>query len=560
MSQSPASAVPVPVPAAPPNPLAAPWARTAAALGPRRLWLIGGVAAAMLGAMAWLATSGPGDMGYLYTDLAPGEARSITEQLTQTGTPFELSADGTAIMAPRARLAELRMGLADEALGGPLGYAILDAQPAFGLSAARERLDATRAIEGELARSIATLQPVTSARVHLVIPERGLLVQNPRPASASVTVNVRGSLTAENIAAIRHLVSAAVADLAPDAVAVVDQKGRLLARAGSGAVGGGGDGGDLDSRAAATAARMRAEIEAMLAPIVGADKVRAEVSVELDRDQRREEVREYDPDRQVIARQTSVESANRQQSSDTAGAAAVSEQLPGGAPAVAGGGGALTTGNETSEEITYENSRADRTIITVPGGVKRLTVAVMVDSGGKPMPAAQVERLRRLVENAVGYDEARGDNVAVEPLAFVRPTAAADPGTDWLAALPLGGLLDLAKLALVAAAGIYALRLIRRGPGERGTPAPMDPAALPGPAAADEAGSAGTAPPPGMIAANPLPSLIASGPTSLARLEEEIAAAGAEGGIKAASLARLGGAIAANPIESTAVIRKWMNQ
>ena len=140
-----------------------------AQLGPKRLMIMGGVAAVLLLALAAVALRGEDTtMGYLYTDLDPGSAASITEKLKAQNVPFELSADGTAIMAPQDKLAELRMAMAGEQLGGKIGYEVLDEEQPFGVSSSRAKLNETRAIEGELVKSIQSLDQISAARVHLV--------------------------------------------------------------------------------------------------------------------------------------------------------------------------------------------------------------------------------------------------------------------------------------------------------------------------------------------------------------------------------------------------------
>lgn len=134
-------------------------------IGRQRLLLMGGIAAALLAVLAVVATrGGDSSMGFLYTDLDPSAAQSIAEKLKAQNVAFQLSADGTSIMAPEDKLAELRMGMAGEKLGGKIGYDVLDEEEPFGVSASRAKMNETRAIEGELARSVETLQSISRAR------------------------------------------------------------------------------------------------------------------------------------------------------------------------------------------------------------------------------------------------------------------------------------------------------------------------------------------------------------------------------------------------------------
>ncbi|WP_395328314.1 flagellar basal-body MS-ring/collar protein FliF [Novosphingobium sp. BL-8H] len=528
-------------------------------IGARRALLMGGVALAMLGALAWVAFRTPtSEMGYLYTDLDPAGAQSITEKLKAQNVPFQLSADGTAVMAPVDKLAELRMTLAGEQLGGKIGYEVLDAEEPFGVSSSRAKLNETRAIEGELARSIETLEKVSKARVHIVMPERAMFETEPRKASAAVTVKTAGRLPNETVQAIRYLVSSSVPDLAPEAVSIVDQTGALLARAGDGGAGGSGD---IEERQSAMEGRLRDEIEAMIEPIVGQGKVRAEVAAVLERDQVREESEVYDPNTQVVAHQVTVES-NDQNDENAAGArgASVATQLPDNQGNVNGTGGdsRRSARNETSEDTTYQNSRTNKVAVRTPGQVKRLTVAVMVDGGPQGLPAPQVQRLQRLVENAVGFDAARGDSVVVENMSFNTP-ADIDGAS---AGLPFGltwdRLFDVLKILLVGGIALIGLRMLKP---KLALPAPA-PQLLEGVVEKSAIDSE-------MLA---LGERAADGDEEAMRrleqlrgengeplLDQEIALAQVDGRIKLSALRRIGDAISASPAESASVIRQWMN-
>ncbi|CAN5249289.1 flagellar basal-body MS-ring/collar protein FliF [soil metagenome] len=430
-------------------------------IGTRRMYLMGGVAIALLGALTFLAFRGSSaEMGYLYTDLDPSAAQSISQKLSAQNVKFQISGDGTAIMAPTDQLAQLRMSMAGEQVGGKIGYDVLDSASPFGLSSSREKMDETRAIEGELARSIGTLESVSSARVHIVMPERAVFAEEGRKATAGVTVRTRGRLSPENVQAIRYLVSSSVPELSPASVSIVDQTCRLLARAGDA---GATTDAETDAMQQATEERLRTQIESLIEPIVGAGKVRAEVSAAIDRDSRREESQTFDPDKQVIAHQTSVNTGDQsQENNPSAQGASVSTQLPGGTPPAAAGSGDTRQANskQTSEDTTYDNTRTNAVVVRQPGALKRLTVAVMIDSGAKPLPAAQIQRLTTLVQNAVGYDAQRGDSVAIENMAFAQPEEVAPLG-GFLDSLPKDQLFNVLKLLVIGGIGLFALTMMR---------------------------------------------------------------------------------------------------
>lgn len=526
-----------------------------AQLGPKRLMLMGGVAAVLLVALAFVATRGSNpQMGFLFTDLDPSAAAAITEKLKAQNVEYQLSADGTSVMAPQDKLAELRMSLAGEKLGGKIGYEVLDEEQPFGVSASRAKLNETRAIEGELSKSIQTIQDVSAARVHIVLPERAMFANESRKATAAVTVKTRGRLSSETIASIRYLVASSVPELSPDAVSVVDQTGALLARAGDPGSAGAGD---ADERQQAVETKLRAEIEALLEPIVGQGKVRAEVSAQIDRDQTREEATLYDPDKQVIARQVSVETGDQNRENDAGPqTTSVGNQLPEtqGQAAAGLGTSRQSASNQTSEDTTYDNSATRTVTLRAPGKVTRLSVAVMVDGGEKGLPQPQIDRLQRLVENAVGADTERGDSVVVESMKFNADDSLADKNGGIFSNLPMDRIWSLLQLVVIGVVGLVALRMLK----PKTVPAP--------PGEEAQIHLAGQSPEMLALAeraadgdADAMERLESMNGSEQALLDQEIALAQVDGRIKLSALRRIGETISASPPEAASVIRQWMN-
>lgn len=524
-------------------------------IGMRRAMVMGGIALAMLAGLGWMAFRTPNeDMGYLYTDLDPSSAQTITQKLQGQGIPFRISPDGSAVMAPVSKLAELRMSLASEQIGGKIGYDVLDEEEPFGISSSRAKLNETRAIEGELVRSIESIDKVSRARVHVVMPERALFESEPQHASAGVTVKTTGRLSGETVSAIRYLVASAVPDLAPEAVSVVDQNGALLARAGEG-----GDtaSGNLDDRKVQVESRLRDEIESMIEPIVGRGKVRAQVAAELNRDQVHKESEVFDPDTQVVAHTVTVESSNQNdENSAAARGATVGAQLPDAEAPVDGNGGdrRRSAQNETSEDTTYQNSRTTTVSTSAPGQLSRLTVAVMVDGGEKGLPQAEIQRLQRLVENAVGFDPERGDSVVVENMAFTAPDAFADAEGSLPFGLTTDRLFDILKIVLVGGivlAGLWMIKpKLNQPPLLEGVVEDGQRRRITDLVEGEEAGEGGLQ----QALEN-----MQEGEAADHRLDQEIALAQVDGRIKLSALRRIGDAISSNPAESTSVIRQWMN-
>jgi flagellar M-ring protein FliF len=524
-------------------------------LGTRRLMLMAGVAAALLLALAAVAMRGsnPG-MGFLYTDLDPTAAAAISEKLKSQDVPFQLSADGSSVLVPQDKIAGLRMSMAGDKLGGRIGYDVLDAEEPFGVSASRAKVNETRAIEGELGKSIETLDSVIRARVQIVMPERAMFATETRKATAAVTLKSKGRLPGESVQAIRYLVAAAVPALSADAVTIIDQSGTLLARAGED---GSGDASTADERQVAVESRLRSQIEAMLEPIVGVGKVRAEVAAVIGRDQVREDANVFDPDKQVVAHQVTVESADQNNEAlASSRGASVAAQLPDAAGQAAGNGGGnsrQSAKNDNSEDTSYANSATRTVTVRGPGRVTRLTVAVMIDGGPKGVPAPQLQKLQRLVENAVGFDGERGDSVVVEPMRFAAAEALAGDEPGLFSMVSTDQIFALLKLLILAGVGLVALRMIRgkTGNAEDDTPLLAD-------SSAEQRALAERAAEGDPAAADQL-LLQREGSGDVALLDQEIALAQVDGRIKLSALKRIGDAVAASPAESASVIRQWMN-
>ena len=536
-------------------------------IGTQRLLLMIGVAAltvVILAFVAWRGAGGP--MTYLYTDLDPAGVETITAKLKADGVPHEIGPDGASVRVPESKVAELRMAFAGQQLGGALGYEILDREDAFGTSAAKAKMNRTRAIEGELARSIESLNAVTKARVHIVMPERALFADEQQPASASVQLKTGGRLATGQVDAIRYLVASAVPGLAPERISVVDQSGALLARAGDGANGSGA----LEERQANVEARLAEQVETMLGAIVGPGHVRARVAAELDLDQRRQESEVYDPDAQVIAKSTTVEREDQNSESNVeGGVVSVATALPENAPADVGRDTRTASNNETSEETLYANSSTKTLVVSNGGEIKRLTVSVMVDGsyvegpGGvaeyRPRTAAEIERFTRLVENAIGFDEVRGDSVIVENMRFATPE-----GEEATAlGVPLGidkdDLVPLARTALVGLVGIAALVLVLRAIGKRGGVAALPQVLKPQPGhdaarMADLVERAANGDEDAMIELKAMRERQGYRPA----IEQEIDIAQVEGRLKSSALRKVGDVVSSRPTEATAIVRQWM--
>lgn len=556
-------------------------------IGGRRLAAMGVVAAVLLGGLIMLSSQiNRPSMGLLYTDLEPAAAQAITERLTAINVPFELSADGSAVLAPQRDLARLRMELAGEQLGGAVGYELLDQQSALGASSFLQNVNHIRAIEGELARSIQSLQAVQTARVHLVMPQRELFERETRKPSASITLRTRGQLSPQQVNAIRHLVASAVPDLNPGQISIIDQNGTLLAR--SDGAGGGGIADSIEERQTAIEERLRTQIETMLERVVGPGKARVEISAELEIEETRQEASVFDPDRQVVARTTTNQRNDQNQDSQPSGEVGVANNLPEEqAAATPAGPTSQSRSDAVAEETIFQNSLTRTTTVREAGGIKRLSVAVLVDgtyagpaTGEQtytPRTPQEIEQITRLVRGAIGFNEERGDSVDVVNLRFAKPDVLPEAEEG---GLPLGlqgaDIAQIIQTAVIGLLGLAALFFLVRPMLKPATAEPAGGLVLPGqPGALGQINAPeerlALAPPSDVDEMQQLIERAAAGDDQALALvkqrresgdalaiENEIDVAQIEGRLKAAALRKVGELVQRNPLEATAVIRQWV--
>jgi len=390
------------------------------------------------------------DYRTLFSNLSDQDGGAIVTQLTQMNVPYRFADNGGALEVPADKVHELRLRLAQQGLpkGGAVGFELLD-QEKFGISQFSEQVNYQRALEGELARTIETLGPLKSARVHLAMPKPTLFVREQKAPSASVTVNLQPgrALDEGQISAVVHLVSSAVAGLPPGNVTLVDQTGRLLTKSNTGDR----DLNDAQLKYATDVEnRIQSRIEAILGPIVGTTNVHAQVTAQIDFSDKEQTEEQYRPNgdaAQAVMRSRQV-NENLQVGGPFPGGVpgALSNQpapantAPINAPAQNQQNGqqanqqqttaAANSGPRTSSRNETTNYEVDRTIRHTKmntGDVQRLSVAVVVNyktlPDGKPLPltAEQMKQIENLTREAMGYSEKRGDtlNVVNSPFSAV---------------------------------------------------------------------------------------------------------------------------------------------
>ena len=401
----------------------------------------------------WIWSQTP-DYRVLYASMSDRDGGAIIAAIQQMNVPYKFADGSGAIMVPGDKVHEVRLRLAGQGLpkGGPSGFELME-NPKFGTSQFLEQVNYQRALEGELARSIQTISAVQAARVHLAISKPSVFVREQQKPSASVVLNVYPGRTLEpaQVSAIVHLVSSSVPDLPVKNVAVIDQHGALLSSAGQAAPG--LDPGQLKYVHDIEQSYAK-RVEAILLPIVGPGNVRAEVTADVDFSQveRAEEV--YRPNgngaEAAVRSQQTIESTSNSPTGTSGGVpGALSNQPPANATApvagqpaasatAAGGGAAAAAVNSRKDAtVNYEVDKTIRHVRQPLGGIKRLSVAVVVnqrkevDKAGKvvwkPLGDGEMAKITELVKEATGYNKERGDTVNVVNSAFSIPTPEAVP-------------------------------------------------------------------------------------------------------------------------------------
>jgi flagellar M-ring protein FliF len=438
-------------------------------LGMLRLAALAGIGLAVLGLVTVLAmrASEP-PMALLYGDLDPRDAGQMVAALERARIPHRLAAGGAQLLVPESEVPRIRLMLAREGMpsGGSIGYEIFDRGESLTTTPFQQDVNRLRALEGELSRSIRTLSGVRTARVHLVLQRREPFSRERGEAQASVVLTMQGAqrLDREGVQAVLHLVAAAVPGLRPQQVSIVDSRGELLARGGQALTG---------PAAAQTGEEMRRTQELRLARAVedllertlGAGRVRAEASVEMDFDRVQTTEERFDPENQVPRSTQSSTESNR---SGEAGNVTVANQLPG---AQAQNGGNRSEQQRQEETTNFEIGRTTRNTLREQPSLRRVSLAVLVDGVWEPQPdgapprfrernADEIGRIMALARSAIGFNEQRGDKVEVVSLRFAEPpiAEATSEGFSILGqALPpamLGRLVESGILALVALAAI----------------------------------------------------------------------------------------------------------
>jgi flagellar M-ring protein FliF len=381
------------------------------------------------------------DMRVLYTKLAPEDAARVVDLLKASKTPFELRDNGTTIMVPSEAVYEQRLKVAGEGVmhGQGVGFELFD-QLKVGQTDFVQRINYTRALQGELSRTITEFPQIEKARVHLVLPQKSLFIEEQKKASASVVLTLkRGQkLDAKQLQGIVNLVAMSVEGLTPEHITITDTTGQSLYQPR-------GDSG-MDGMSTTQfefkntyEANLENRLEQLLTPILGPGRSIAKVNVDLDFSQRTIRKELYDPNVSVVrSEQKSEESTQGTAAVDAAGTTTTPR---GGGAAVPNtnfrgegytGTESTQKSNRTNQTTNYEINKEEQNVVTPVGDLKRQSIAVIVDGTyekveGKntftfvPRKAEELERIKQVVARAAGLDPGRGDEIQVSSFEFGVP-------------------------------------------------------------------------------------------------------------------------------------------
>ncbi|HLX42734.1 MAG TPA: flagellar basal-body MS-ring/collar protein FliF [Bryobacteraceae bacterium] len=400
----------------------------------QRIWLAA-AALAVLGAIAGLAHwNQERDFKPLFTGIAAEDAGPLLARLREGTVEYRLADSGTTVLVPSARVAELRIEMASAGLpkSGRIGFELFD-KANFGASEFAEQVNYHRAIEGELERSVMSIREVEQARVHITLAKDSLYSETRQAAKASVLVKLRhaAALSAQNIAAICQLTASAVPGLSPDQVSLVDTGGNLLNRPRANAVGDGTAATEatLDYRKSVEH-DLQAKIAATLDPLLGADHFRTGVSADVDFTSADQSEELFDPNKSVMV--TSQHTQDGPALPSASGVPGTPSNLPRPTSRPATGSSSYS---RSTENISYQTSRVVKHTRLPQGGVKRLSLSVLVDhtlrwEGNRrviePPSAEKLKVIKDLVTAAAGLDTNRGDQLVVEAFPF-ESTLMAEP-------------------------------------------------------------------------------------------------------------------------------------
>lgn len=539
-------------------------------IGPGRIAIVGGVFLGLIIFFIIFVTrfTSP-SMEVLYSDLDTADSTRITAQLQTMGAKYQLKQGGKEILISAKDVTRVRLELAEQGMGGSvLGYELFDRSEAIGTTNFMQNVNYIRALEGELSRTIESLNSVKGARIHLVMPKRELFSRKKQEPSASVFLRMRGAtrLSSEQISAVQHLVAAAVPSLTPKHISVIDNKGKLLAGGFEDNDGMGAVSSKIDEKNRILENRLAKTLEELIEKSVGFGHVRAEVHAEMDFDRISTNEERYDPEGQVVRSTQSIEETSSTKDSDGSPSVTVGTNLPDADQDAGDSQSSSAAENRTEETVNFEISKKVINHIREAGTIKKLSVAVLVDykhelneegvkTAIKRSPE-NMELLANLVKGAIGYDADRGDQIEVIQMVF-KDSIDVEEQLDQFFGLDKNDLLRIVEIIVLGIVALLVILLVIR---------PLISRAFEANTAAATAAQAESE---RLLADQAAEALALAGPGGLPapsdmdvedEFEELIDIDRVEGRIKASSMRKVGEIVEKHPDAALSIIRGWMYQ
>jgi len=533
-------------------------------LGATRLVAMGAVALGIIAFFIYVTTQfASQSMALLYSGLSQKDKNQVIAELQKQGVQYQVTNDGQNIRVPKEEVGPTRLQLAEQGIPGDskVGYEIFNDTSGLGTTNFVQNINRLRALEGELAQTIRSMENVAQARVHLVLPQRELFSRERQESSASVALLMDGNqrLGEEQVMSIQHLVASGVPQLKPAMISIVDQQGTLLARGNGNQAGAGGGGLSGQERRVNVEQRMSQNLEQLIERSVGPGNVRAEVSANMSFDKVTKRSESFDPSTQVARSEQTMEESETELDAGEEGNVSVEQNLPADQAQEQGGVQSRTESEREEETINYEISKTETTRVKQGGEVERLSVAVLVDGryvtneNGEEVyqerSEEELQQIAALARNAVGFSEQRGDQLEVINMRFADPTADLKPQDQTVfLGLSQEQLMRAAELIVLGIVAVLILLLVVR---------PLLSRLLEQPAGQQEL-SDGSQQQPQL--AGPEAQVTEFGMEEEDEGEQLIDLNRVEGRVRASSVRKIGEIVDQHPEEAVSIIRSWLYQ
>lgn len=500
------------------------------------------------------------DEALLFSGLDTQDAAAVTERLDGANIAYSLREGGSAVYVNSTQVDEARMRVASSgALSfGSVGYEIFDETDALGTTSFVQNVNAKRALEGELARSINSINNVSGARVHLVLPERRMFSREREEPSASVVLEARGEISSGQVEAILNLVATAVPGLSPNKISIMDDRGRLLASPSE------------DSSMSATAlennriaveTNLRDKIRDVVEGVAGPGAARVVVTAELNREQQTIARQEYDPEGRVLRSSDTSERTETESDPEGSGRVSASENLPGADDSAQTNEGPVRDLSEETDTRNFEITNTTTTRVIEAGGVDRLSVSVAVDYAPNvaedgtitytPRTEDELASIAELVRAAAGLRDDRGDVLQVRQMQFSRPDISL--GTPEPEGFSIGrsDIFRIAELAILFITAVLIILLVARPLIKGAVGAGSGQLALA--SAGDSSGAGNRA-----IASDSVEKITALPESEVP--DEGINIDQIDGQVKKSSVKKVANLVEQHPDESMSILRNWMHE